>query len=154
MIPRKFLACAGALIIGACAAHTPSVPFEGARYKALTGEKLAAAVVNKQFVFPKPQAGDDVIITSPRCNKFYADGQYMMCGDRVPFIWGTYKVMEDRVCANVMMNARCWKLYRSSVGAYLVEHLSGEGPGTYERVNIEPVSPPHPPVRRDSAPAP
>ncbi|MBA3512558.1 hypothetical protein [Sphingomonas sp.] len=106
-------------------------------YKRVTGEQLQAAIVNKQFVFAKPQtAAGEIIITSPRCDRFYPDGTYVMCGDRVPFIPGMYAVSEDQVCAATFRTSWCWRLYERA-GHYLLERIPLDRSARFERVEIK-----------------
>ena len=125
-----------ALALAGCVAaqRSPSVSYEGAAYHLVTGKRLNTAFVGKKIRYPDPyRMGDIILISSARCDGFYPDGRYLSCGDRVPRREGTFEIYSDRVCVIVGGSSRCYQLYRSRTGLYLLGHPR-------EQPSFEPIS--------------
>jgi hypothetical protein len=111
-----------------------TVDYEGTSWRLVTGQQLRIAFVGNKIRYPDPQReGDIVLVSSTRCDAFFPDGRYVTCGDRVSRPTGTYEVRNDRICARMTRRLRCWQLFQSDTGRYLLGH-----PG--EQPSVEPVS--------------
>ena len=97
-----------------------TVTYEGSSYELLKGKRLQEAVVDHKFT----HAYRDLVITGG-CGfeAFYPNGGYRVCGDRVPFRYGSYRVFEDQVCVSIAGNTSCWRLYTNKHGDYLIQSL-------------------------------
>ena len=118
------------VLCGGCvSAGSQQVLVEGRTFRLVTGEKLRAAFSGQKIRYPHPyDLGGGVISSAPKCDGFYPDGRYLSCGDRVPVIHGTYRVTQDSVCIDKGWGKeRCYQLYRSRAGDYLLGH-PGEQP--------------------------
>ena len=109
-------------VVAACATtESNQVRLGHITYALVTGAELRSSFVGKKIRYLEPQIINDiVIISSPRCDAFYPDGQYVTCGDRHPRPTGTYEMQEDRVCIDSGSRAMCIKLFRSQGGKYLL----------------------------------
>ena len=138
---RPFLVLvAGASLAGCVSDAGGSIRFEGALYRPLIGRELRTAIVGKILTFPEPQRGPIVIVSGGRCHIFRPRGEYTACGDRAPFIPGTYVLHRDRVCATLLHSGHtsCWMLYAGGTGDYVLRTVSPDASVPPERVRIEP----------------
>ena len=127
---RTVLLLLTVVLFGGCVTAGPHrMVVKGQTFRLVTGEKLRAAFVGQKIRYPDPYGlGSGVISSTPKCDGFYTDGRYLSCGDRVPFIHGTYRVTHDSVCIDKGWGKeRCYQLYRSKSGEYLLGHR-GEQP--------------------------
>jgi hypothetical protein len=106
----------------ACVTASPKTDLANgdAGYRTLTGTALQDAVVGNGFVvrsnFPMP---------SRQCHLFRESGEYLECGDRIPFHTGSYTILEDRVCATGGPFASCWLIQARGANDYLLKDLNG-----------------------------
>lgn len=114
---------------GCVTAGSQKVIVEGHTFRLVTGEKLRAALAGQKIRYPDPyRYGPEILSSVPKCDGFYPDGRYLSCGDRVPVIHGTYRITQDSVCTDLGWGKeRCYHLYRSKAGDYLLGH-PGEQP--------------------------
>ena len=129
-----------ALCGGCVTAGAQRVVVEGQTFRLVTGDKLRAAFAGQKIRYSDPyELGGGVISSVPKCDGFYTDGRYLSCGDRVPVIHGTYRVTKDSVCIDKGWGKeRCYQLYRSKAGDYLLGH-PGERPAL-ESIRLVPAA--------------
>src|ERR1700740_3051193 len=90
------------VLLGGCVTPgSDNVVVKGEKFRLVTGEQLRTVFVGQKIRYPDPyRYGPQITSSVPKCDGFYPDGRYLSCGDRVPVVHGTYRVLRDSVCVN------------------------------------------------------
>jgi hypothetical protein len=95
---------------------TSRIAVEGEIYRRLTGAALRRAIIGTSMYV---DARD--VVTSGDGAFFSRDGHsYAHNRDRVQPASGTYSVLGDRVCTEILPNRWCFALFRSHTGGFMV----------------------------------
>jgi hypothetical protein len=86
----------------------------------------------------------DIVATGGVCTfeAFSPNGSYVRCSDRVPFMFGSYRLLRDRFCISMGARAECRHLYTDNRGHYLIQWLPaqpGQASTTVYPVQVTPI---------------